>query len=41
MSIRSFGSLIHIEDSRIEVDDTLSRIPGVQVFITVRGSTNF
>lgn len=41
LTIRSFSSSIHIENDRIEVDDTLPQIPGVQVFITVRGSTDF
>ena len=41
LTIRSFSSSIHIEKDHIEANDDLPEIPGVRVFITVRGSAGF
>lgn len=37
LTIRSFGSTVQSEHDCLEVRDDLTQIPGVQVFITVRG----
>ncbi len=41
LTIRSFSSSVHIENDLIEENNNLAEIPGVQVFITVRGTTSF